>query len=350
MKAWPTMWRVLALFALNLPLAASAQPSERSQERQQEQVQRQTTQPGNNAPFWREVREGDKGYSSLPGKEQGVLIQSAGQSWRELRNGPLTVYGGIALAVVFVIILIFYRLRGPIELEGQPTGRRVRRFSPWERLVHWSTAISFVLLAFTGLALLFGKHLLVPILGHNIFSFIAIGAKVVHNFVGPLFIICAVLLFATFVRYNLWTREDWQWVRCFGGLLSRKGHAPPSRRFNAGEKAWFWGGLSFLGLVAGLSGLVLDFPNFDQTRRTMQIAHIIHLGGALLFMIGALGHIYMGTIGTRGAFKAMKTGYVDEQWVKEHHALWYDDYRNGRIEQPQRRTNDSVNANLEGNT
>jgi formate dehydrogenase subunit gamma len=44
-----------------------------------------------------------------------------------------------------------------------------------------------------------------------------------------------------------------------------------------------------------------------------------------------IGHIYMGTLGMRGAYKAMRTGYVDETWAKEHHELWYDDVKAGKI-------------------
>jgi formate dehydrogenase subunit gamma len=44
----------------------------------------------------------------------------------------------------------------------------------------------------------------------------------------------------------------------------------------------------------------------------------------------------MGTIGMEGAFKAMKTGYVDETWAKEHHEIWYDDIKSGKI--PAQRT------------
>ena len=49
-------------------------------------------------------------------------------------------------------------------------------------------------------------------------------------------------------------------------------------------------------------------------------------------MMGAfMGHIYLGTIGMRGAYKAMRTGYVDEAWAKEHHEWWYDDVKSGKI-------------------
>ena len=52
--------------------------------------------------------------------------------------------------------------------------------------------------------------------------------------------------------------------------------------------------------------------------------------GALLFMLGALGHIYIGTIGMTGAYEGMRHGYVDEEWAKEHHRLWYDEVKAGR--------------------
>lgn len=334
-------WLMCLMLALMLTISGPTRAAEDNRvvgtsEAQQQQAQREITQPGNNAPFWREVRGRDTvggtvGVTTVTGRETGVLIQSEGQTWREVRNGPLTLFAGIALAVVFLGILLFYWIKGPIVLHEPKTGRLIVRFGAWERLIHWTTAITFLILAFTGLAILFGRHVLIPIVGHDIFGWIAIGAKWSHNLVGPLFIVCSILLFITFLRDNFWRAEDWVWIRRAGGLLTQGRNEPASHRFNAGEKAWFWGGVSLLGIVVGLSGLVLDFPNFDQTRQTMQLANIIHLVGATLFMIGALGHIYMGTIGMRGAYTAMRTGVVDETWAKEHHSLWYDDIRSGKI-------------------
>src|ERR1035441_7052156 len=61
---------------------------------QESQAQRQQVQPGNNAPVWREVRSGKEAYTSVKGRETGVLIQTEGETWRKLRNGPITLYGG----------------------------------------------------------------------------------------------------------------------------------------------------------------------------------------------------------------------------------------------------------------
>jgi formate dehydrogenase subunit gamma len=73
------------------------------------------------------------------------------------------------------------------------------------------------------------------------------------------------------------------------------------------------------------------FPNFEQVRSTMQQSNILHAIGAVAFIALSLGHIYIGTIGMEGAYQGMRTGYADEEWVKEHHELWYNDVKAGRV-------------------
>jgi formate dehydrogenase subunit gamma len=278
--------------------------------------------PHNQAQLWRDARSGQAGTTSARGPEAGVLIQSGGETWRELRNGPISLYGGIALCVVVVAIALFYFRRGMIRLSSPPTGRQIQRFSSIERMAHWSMAISFVILAVSGLVLLFGKHVLLPVIGHTVFSWLAVLAKNLHNFIGPLFLLSVVVSFFLFVKDNIWQAEDAHWIAKAGGLLS--GEHVPSWRFNFGEKFMFWFGVVFLGLTVGISGLIMDFPNFGQLRGTMQTVNIIHGIGALLFMCLMLGHIYIGTIGMEGAYASMRYGHVDETWAKEHHELWYN--------------------------
>lgn len=302
-------------------------------DRAEQQAERQREQPLNNAPVWREVRSGDLGVTQVRGRETGVLIQSAGETWRLVRNGPVSMIGGWLLILVPVVILGFYKVSGPMRLHGKPTGRTIERFTPWERIVHWSTAITFVILAITGILLLLGKYFLLPVIGYSGFSLFASLSKSVHNFVGPLFIFCTAVMFFTFLRENLFRKFDLEWLRKAAQVLTGKAHVP-SGKYNAAEKGWFWGGVALLGLIVGGSGLVLDFPNFDQTRLTMQIANITHAVGALLFVLASFGHIYMGTIGTEGAFEAMRSGRVDETWAREHHELWYREAKSGSGARP----------------
>jgi len=287
-----------------------------------EEALRQKRQPGNNAPVWREVRSGEPQYTSIPGREVGVLIQSGGQTWRERRNNQLIPAGALVFALVCAACAVFYFWRGTIPLTEPKTGRMMLRFTSFERLVHWTVAGCFSILAISGLTMAFGKVVLLPIVGHTLFAAITDLFKTLHNFVGPLFALAVTVMFFTFVKDNLPKRYDLIWLRKGGGLAS--GEHVPTGKFNAGEKLWFWGGVLGLGVVASLSGLVLDFPNFDQTRGTMQLANMVHVIGTMLLISAGTAHIYLGTLGMEGALDAMKTGYVDEAWAKEHHEYWYD--------------------------
>ena len=332
----PLLKLILALAVLVSGTVRAAEPAQIDEaavaaSNKDTQVQRQKDQPYNNAPTWRDVRSGQANYTNVKGVETGVLIQSAGERWRAFHNGPMTFYSGILLIAVPLLILLFYRIYGPLKLHDKPTGRLIQRFSDWERVVHWSTAISFVVLGITGIVILFGKWIILPIFGYTLFSWLAIISKNLHNFFGPLFIFCVAATFFTFLKDNWWKAHDMLWFKKAGGMFSKE-HVP-SDRFNAGEKSWFWGGVFLLSIIVAVSGLILDFPNFDQGRSIMQQANVIHAIAAVLFIAASLGHIYMGTIGVDGAYESMRNGTVDETWAKEHHEVWYNDIKSGKIVQ-----------------
>jgi len=312
-------------------------------------AQRAKSQPGNNAPFWRGVHDSGtkQGVTNLPGAEKGVLIQefvqypgsrvtNAGEAWRQVRNRWIVPYGGSLIVIVVLAIGLFYFARGPMGGHVPYTGRKIERFTYFERAAHWSNAVAFCVLAISGLVMAFGKFLLLPVIGGALFGWLTYALKTAHNFAGPLFAVSLLIVFVTFLRDNLPGRGDLRWIARAGGLFG--GAEPASGRFNAGEKIVFWGGVFFLGIVVVGSGLVLDkvIPGLAYLRSDMQIAHMIHGVATVLMMAMFLGHIYIGTIGMRDAYSAMKTGYVDEGWAEEHHALWYEDIRAGKI--PAQRT------------
>ena len=287
-----------------------------------------TAVPGwNNPPSWDAVSERPQ-YASVPGVDTNRLIQGAGREWRAFRNGPLTQYGGWVLVGTLAIILILYLWKGTIRLHGAPTGRLIERFNAVERASHWVMAISFVFLALSGIIILWGKHLILPWLGYTGFSWLTIVSKNIHNFVGPLFIFSLVVMFLIYVKDNLWRAGDLKWITRFGGMFS--GNEIPSGRFNGMEKAWFWVGLVILGATVSVTGLILDFPNWNQGREVMQQANVVHAIAAVLFISASFAHIYLGTIGMEGAYRGMREGYVDEEWAREHHALWYEEVKQGK--------------------
>jgi formate dehydrogenase subunit gamma len=316
--------------------------------------ERGKVQPGNNAPMWRQVGAGVTGYSSLPASEApeaGNLIQpfvqypgskltTAGEAWRQVRNNWIIPYGGSLLLIVALAIAIFYYGKGTMKLHGAETGRKIERFTPLERAAHWTNAITFVALAVSGVVIAFGKYFLLPIMGSALFGWLTYALKNIHNFAGPLFAVSLIIVFVTFIKDNMPSKEDITWLLKGGGMFS--GQEVPSHRFNAGEKVVFWFGVLGLGVIVVASGLVLDklIPGLIYERGTMQIANMIHGVATVLMMAMFMGHIYMGTVGMQGAYSAMRTGYVDETWAKEHHELWYNDIKAGKI--PAQRSPEAV--------
>jgi len=296
------------------------------------------------AQFWREIRGGIQGTVSIPNKEAGVMIQSEGENWRAVRNGPLTVYGGWVILATIGILALFFVVRGRIRIDGGPSGRTIVRFTELERFTHWMTAVSFILMALTGLNMLYGKYVLMPAIGQTAFAALTHWGKYVHNFVSFAFMAGLILMILLWIRHNLPDRTDLIWLAKAGGLFS-KGVHPPSRKFNAGQKIIFW--LVILsGVSLATSGIALLFP-FEiswwsptftvlnaigfhlpadlQPVQEMQLSQLWHAAVGLVMIAIIIAHIYIGTLGMEGAFDAMGVGRVDENWARQHHDLWVEE-------------------------
>jgi formate dehydrogenase subunit gamma len=272
--------------------------------------------------FWRDVRQregGNRGKTQIRSVDSGVLINANGDKWRKFRMQQLIPIGGSMLIGVVVLLGVFYMVRGKVPLQGGPSDRKLFRYSTYERMIHWFIASIFLFLAISGLVILFGRPLVIPLLGKEAFSVLASASKEGHNLMGPLFLLALVLIFIQFVRRNIYQKGDLSWLLRGGGIIGKK-HVP-SNFFNMGEKSMFWL-LILVGSVIIASGLVLLFPLFGQGREWMELAHVGHALGALLMIAVIIGHIYIGSVGMEGALDGMTTGYCDLNWAKEHHDHW----------------------------
>lgn len=307
---------VLGMLVLVLPLLPYAY-----QAGSQDPVSALVPSPGGD--LWRAVRQREAvviGSTQVQGVDAGVLINAGGEEWRQYRMNTLIPYSAYLLSAVLIAIIAFRLFRGRVPIQAGRSDVKIPRFTLNQRTVHWIVAGLFVLLGLTGIVLLYGRFVLVPLFGLQGFSVTADIAKRIHDFAGPAFGVALIIQFVLFVRGNMPDlKTDIQWFRNGGGLFGK--HASAGR-YNAGEKLWFW--LAMLGgIVIVFSGLVLDFPIFEQSRQTMALSHLVHSIAAVIVLAGAFGHIYMGTIAMEGAFEAMATGDCDANWAREHHDIWF---------------------------
>ena len=159
------------------------------------------------------------------------------------------------------------------------------------------------------------------------------------------------MVFFMWVVHNLPAKSDLKWLAQGGGIF-RKGLHPPAGKFNAGQKLIFWS-VIVLGASISASGLSLLFPfelpmfakTFDILNATglpqlfgfgelntvlapheeMQYAQLWHAIVSFVLLAIIFAHIYIGTVGMEGAYDAMGSGEVEEQWAREHHSLWVED-------------------------
>jgi formate dehydrogenase subunit gamma len=265
-----------------------------------------------------------QGRGTIPDVKSYTLEHPAGRDWRQFHTVWLKWIGGIAIIGMLAVLAIFYMWRGKMTIESGRSGRKLVRFTGFERFVHWLTASTFVILGITGLNITFGRGLILPWMGPEAFSAWSEYAKYVHNYLSFAFTIGVVLMFLMWIGQNFPTAADIQWLRAGGGMFS-KGHGeqPPAYKFNAGQKLLYW--LIIVGGVAMIiSGFILLFPfYYGLNVGDMELAEIFHGVVGVMFVALIIAHIYLGTLGMEGAFEAMSEGTVDVNWAKEHHSLWY---------------------------
>ncbi|MCA0318399.1 MAG: formate dehydrogenase subunit gamma [Proteobacteria bacterium] len=305
---------VLALFAVAPAFAqqpSSVNPTASSvQERQLMDALRAGT-PGTGTTL--------HGRITIPDANASNLIQPQGQAWRSVHQGLMHWIGAIAILGMLAVLVLFYLIRGRINIEHGLSGIRILRFSTFERMIHWMVAGCFIILGLSGLNVTVGKILLLPLIGEDAFAAMSQWAKYAHNYLAWPFMLGLACMFLVWIVHNIPSRLDLDWIRRGGGLVGSD--HPPARKFNAGQKGIFWA-VMIGGAALSVSGIYLLFPFASGGVLAMQFWNIVHgIAGVLLIAV-ILAHVYIGTVGMEGASEAMTTGEVDLNWAKEHHSLW----------------------------
>ena len=289
----------------------------------------QSTDPIN--PTARSVQEGPlldalkfgetlSGRITIPAQSAADLEKPTNKFWMWLNHGVIDWVLIAAILVTLLAVVIFYFRIGRLTIEKGRSGRTITRFNLFERVMHWTMASSFVVLALSGLNVAIGRYIVQPWLGEDAFGTLTQWGKLAHNYLAWPFMVCVVLTFLTWVAHNMPSKLDIAWFKSGGGLLKNGAH-PPARKFNAGQKIVFWA-VVLGGAAIGATGLGLMFPYLLDTASQWQVMQVVHSLAAAGMIAMTIGHIYIATAGSEGALEAMTTGEVDLNWAEQHHSLW----------------------------
>jgi formate dehydrogenase subunit gamma len=262
-----------------------------------------------------------QGRVTIPDRKASLLEQPQGRDYRGFHERWLPWIGAILVLGMLILLAAVYLMKGRVRNDLPPAGVKITRFNALERFTHWMTATAFIILAITGLNYVFGKRILMPIIGPDAFSTWTQWAKYAHNYISWAFMLGVLLMIVLWIKDNFPDRYDAGWLRAGGGFYNRQ--HPPAARFNAGQKLMFWS-VALGGIALAASGIIMLFPFSYADINGMQTAQYIHAIAGVIMVAIIIAHIYIGTLGMEGAYEAMGTGDVDLNWAREHHSVWVE--------------------------
>jgi len=196
---------------------------------------------------------------------------------------------------------------------------RIERYDDSERINHWIVAITFVLLALSGLALFHpSMFFLTNLFGGGPWT------RILHPFIGLVMFVAFLGLAIRVWRANLLDDKDKLWLKQVEDVINnREDKLPEVGKYNAGQKLLFWVQVACLTLLL-VTGFVIWQPYFAPAFNitVIRLAVVLHAIAAFVLILGIIVHIYAG-IWVKGSIRAMTRGYVTRAWARKHHAAWY---------------------------
>lgn len=197
----------------------------------------------------------------------------------------------------------------------------IDRYTSGERILHWVTAITFFLLAASGLAFFHPSMFwLTGLLGGGPW------ARILHPFIGVVMFVAFILMAARFWHHNVLSGNDRKWLGQIGDVIAnRDDRVPPIGRYNPGQKLLFWVLLASM-IVLLVSGVAIWQPYFAPSFSigTVRFGALMHALGALALILLIIVHVYS-SFWVKGSTEGMLTGKVSRAWAKAHHPKWYEE-------------------------
>ncbi len=209
---------------------------------------------------------------------------------------------------------------------------KIRRHTPIEMIEHWAVALSGILLIFSGLGCLplFKRYYITEIPGFR-WTGDFFNITVMH-YVASIFFLAGVVFHIFFHGI----RKDY-------GLIPKKGDVkmgikvtlamfgigkePPSDKYLP-EQRIAYVGIGLIILILTITGVIKVLKNLEWivlSPISETVNTLFHTLSGFFFIIAFLVHVGVVLFikANWPLLKSMFTGYVDEEYVKHRHGIWY---------------------------
>ncbi|MGO4997984.1 formate dehydrogenase subunit gamma [Oceanisphaera sp. W20_SRM_FM3] len=195
--------------------------------------------------------------------------------------------------------------------------QEIVRYTANQRLNHWLIALSFILLAISGLALFHPSLFwLSNLLGGGTWT------RILHPFIGVVMLVSFFSFSLRLWRENCITADDVKWLKAVPKVISHQEEGvPEAGHYNGGQKVLYW---VLIVLMLGLlvSGVVMWRAYFGFPVEAIRWASMLHALFALILVCAIIVHAYAG-FWVKGSVRAMTRGTVTPGWAWKHHRKWY---------------------------
>jgi formate dehydrogenase subunit gamma len=202
---------------------------------------------------------------------------------------------------------------------------KLPRFTASERVNHWLVALTFFLLALSGLVFFYPVFFpLNQLFGGGAWT------RILHPFFGVVMIFCFGGMFFRFRKLCIMTPTDWEWLGHAREMMNGDDrNMPEAGKLNGGQKLLFWLLVVCMALLV-LSGIIVwhAYFSFLFPVSVIRFAAIVHAAAGAVMIALIIGHIYL-AIWTRESIDAMLYGWVRKAWAKQHHPVWYREMTGG---------------------
>jgi formate dehydrogenase subunit gamma len=205
-----------------------------------------------------------------------------------------------------------------------PDANTIIRYSAGTRINHWIVAISFVLVALSGLSLFHpALFWLTNLFGGGPWT------RILHPFMACVMVAAFSLLGRQLWQDNYMQQRDWNWLMKIKDVVrNREQNLPEVGRYNAGQKLLFFTIVACL-IILLLSGIVIWRVYFSAFFfvGVIRFASLLHAFFAFVLISAIIVHIYA-AIWVKGSIRAMTRGWVSPGWAWKHHRAWFREITN----------------------